>query len=126
MTYSISIYRRELSGSAGAFEENVKTIPLFTAAEQKRLRTVLEERGYTAKKKVYGHFAYPDIQARLSDRSLTLSSSSDQEAIFTILELGSELAMDKSFALWNPQDGTWIPKAKKAKKAAAKKKKKTK
>ncbi len=97
MTYSISIYRRELSGSNGAFEEDVKAIPVFAAAEQKRLRAVLQDRGYTAKKKskqVFTHFAYEDIEARLSDRSLTLLSGTDQESIHTILELGSELAME--------------------------------
>ena len=102
-------------------------MPVFTAAQRKLLREELERRGYEAKKpkeNFYGHFAYPDVEARLTDRQLTFSSGLSTESVYTILEVGTELGMNAGFALFNPQEGSWTPKPKSKAKAKAKKKNK--
>jgi hypothetical protein len=119
--YSITVYRRELTGTpASKFAEDPDAVPVFTAAQRKQLREQLELRGYEAKKKskdnLYGHFAYPDVEARLTDRQLTFSSGLSTESVYTILEVGTELGMTNGFALFNPQEGSWTPKPKKKKK----------
>ena len=110
MTYSISVYRRELAGTPVAkFAEDPEAVPPFTPAQQRTLRDQLVSRGYKAKKSKdrFGHFAYPDIEARLTDRALSFSSGMDEESIYTILELGAELGMIADFTLFDPQAGTW-------------------
>jgi len=128
VSYSITIYRRELAGTPAAkFAEDPSAVPLFTPAQHEALRDQLARRGYEAKKKskdrVFGHFAYPDIEARLTDRQLTLSSGLSTESVYTILEAGTELGTSDGFALFNPQEGSWTPKVKSKPKPKNKKRK---
>src|SRR4051812_15257778 len=95
------------------FAEDPSAVPVFTPEQRKQLHERLTSLGYTAKKKpkdaLFGHFAFPDIQARLTDRALTLSSGRSTESVYTILETGTELGMAAGFVLFNPQDGSWTP-----------------
>lgn len=110
MSYSISVCRRALAGAPPAVFEDRERIPIFSSEEREALlshltRCTYEVVGQDDDSLRLHHPAWADIEARLSDRLLSLSSSVDRESIYTICELGAELALDDRFALFNPQEG---------------------
>src|SRR4051794_2480947 len=111
MTYSISVYRRELAGTPVAmFAEDPEAVPAFTPSQQRKLRDRLVSAGFKAKKSKdrFGHFANPDIEASLTERELSFSSGINVESVYTILELGAELAMHAEFTCFDFQANRWF------------------